>query len=121
MTPDEAQDFVSRYVMQWNETSPDARKAIVHDLWAENATDYTTANEYRGHTEIEQRVARASQKYVQDRGCLFRLRGTPSTLYNSIKLYWEMVEDSRIASVGFDFLILDETGHISTAYQFIEQ
>ncbi len=120
MTSDELQQFVIRYVGQWNEPNDDTRREMVRDVWAENASDFTSANVYRGHDEIEDRVTQANKKYVQERHCLFRLRGTPSVLHNAIRLSWDMLEAGAVTAAGLDFLILDETGRIRTAYQFLE-
>lgn len=114
------QAFIDAYVAQWNETDTDLRHEAVRGLWAGDAVDYTAANIYRGHEDIEKRIARSNEKYVQNGGYTFRLKGTINGIQGAVRLYWEMIKDDEISATGLDLLILNAEGLVEAAYQFIE-
>ena len=75
-----------------------------------------------GMSGIETRVATAYEKWVREKGNVFRLRDGVDGHHDTIKLRWEMLpaDGGEVISVGFDFLVLGENGRIRTGYQFIE-
>ena len=71
---------------------------------------------------LESRVANAYEKWVREKGCIFRLRDGVDGHHGTIKLRWEMLPASggEVISIGFDFLVLGGDGRIRSGYQFIE-
>lgn len=114
--------FVDRYLNVWNEPDAERRRQTIHTLWQENARHLSRTIEALGHDGIETRVANAWQKWVKEKGNVFRLRDGVDGHHDTIKLRWEMLpaKGGEAISVGFDFLVLGEDGRISTGYQFIE-
>ncbi|MBN9490163.1 MAG: hypothetical protein J0H44_23255 [Alphaproteobacteria bacterium] len=114
--------FVERYISIWNEPDADARRQAVRSLWQEEASHLARSIEAVGHAGIETRVANAYQKWVKEKGNVFRLRDGVDGHHDTIKLRWEMLpaEGGDVISIGFDFLVLGEDGRIRTGYQFIE-
>jgi hypothetical protein len=115
-------EFVERYVNIWNEPDAQRRRQTVRDLWHEDARHLARTIEAEGHQGIETRVTGAYQKWVKERGNIFRLRDGVDGHHDTIKLRWEMMPASggHVISIGFDFLVLGEDGRIRTGYQFIE-
>ena len=75
-----------------------------------------------GHAGIEKRVTDAYDKWVKEKGNVFRLQGSVDGHHHTVKLRWEMrpAAGGAVISVGFDFLVLGGDGRIRTGYQFIE-
>jgi hypothetical protein len=114
--------FVDRYVNIWNEPDIDRRRQTIRELWQEDAHHLARTLEAVGHDGIEIRVGNAYQKWVKEKGNVFRLRDGVDGHHDTIKLRWEMLPATggEVISIGFDFLVLGEDGRIRTGYQFIE-
>ena len=115
-------EFVDRYVNIWNEPDAGRRRETIRDLWQEDARHLARSIEAFGHAGIETRVRNAYEKWVREKGNVFRLRDGVDGHHGTIKLRWEMrpAAGGEAISVGFDFLVLGEDGRIATGYQFIE-
>jgi hypothetical protein len=125
--PTDIATFVDRYVNIWNEPDADRRRQTIRELWQEDARHLARTLEAIGHDGIETRVANAYQKWVKEKGNVFRLRDGVDGHHGTIKLRWEMLpahqkdqKGGEVISIGFDFLVLGEDGRIRTGYQFIE-
>ena len=114
-------EFAERYVNIWNEPDAGRRRQTVRDLWQEDARHLARTIEAIGHEGVEARVRTAYEKWVREKGNVFRLRDLDGH-HDTIKLRWEMLPAAggEVISVGFDFLVLGDDGRISTGYQFIE-
>ena len=119
-------NFVERYVNIWNEPDAETRRATVRALWQEDARHLARTLEPVGHALIEERVATAYQKWVKEKGYIFRLRDSASH-HDAIRVRWEMLpaadkdrQGGEVISVGLDLLLLGADGRIRAGYQFIE-
>lgn len=56
--------FANAFAAVWNEPDAELRRAAVARLWDEDAVEYTPENTYRGHDELEKRVAAAYEQFV---------------------------------------------------------
>lgn len=114
--------FVDRYVNIWNESDDARRRETIRALWQEDASHLARTLEAVGHGGIETRVKTAYEKWVKEKGNVFRLRDGVDGHHDTIKLRWEMLPagGSEVISIGFDFLVLGGDGRIRTGYQFIE-
>ena len=130
-------DLASRYAAVWNEADGARRRAAVAELWSDDAVhmlqppeevrdaaaalDVASLFVVRGHSELEARVARAYEEFVQKGEFSFRSRGNAARVGDAVKFNWEMVSaDGEVVGVGLEFLILDADGRIKHDYQFIE-
>ena len=104
------QTFVQDYIAVWNESDAGKRRQLIRTL------------EAVGHAGIEKRVTDAYDKWVKEKGNVFRLQGSVDGHHDTVKLRWEMLPAAggEVISVGFDFLVLGSDGRIRTGYQFIE-
>lgn len=120
------QTFVQDYIAVWNEPDAERRRRLIRTLWQEDASHLARSLEAVGHAGIEKRVSDAYEKWVREKGNVFRLRDGVDGHHGTIKLRWEMLPrniaggDGEVISIGFDFLILGGDGRIRTGYQFIE-
>jgi hypothetical protein len=121
------QAFVRDYIAVWNEPDAERRRQIIRSLWQEDAHHLARTLEAIGHAGIEKRVTDAYDKWVREKGHVFRLRDGVDGHHGTIKLRWEMLPadaagrgGGEVVSIGFDFLVLGSDGRIRTGYQFIE-
>jgi hypothetical protein len=114
--------FADRYVNIWNKPDAERRRLTTRELWQADARHLARTIEAVGHNGIETRVANAYEKWVKEKGNVFRLRDGLDGHHGTIKLRWEMLPAAggEAISVGFDFLVLGDDGRIRTGYQFIE-
>jgi hypothetical protein len=64
LTPAAIERIAARYLAVWSEPDAARRRAAVPEIWAEDAVEYVEGAEYRGHAELEARVAGAYQEFV---------------------------------------------------------
>jgi len=116
------QTFVRDYIAVWNEPDVGKRRQLIRTLWQEDAHHLARTLEAVGHAGIEKRVTDAYDKWVKEKGNVFRLRDGVDGHHDTIKLRWEMLpaNGGEVISIGFDFLVLGGDGRIRTGYQFIE-
>ena len=116
------QTFVQNYIAVWNEPDAERRRALIRILWQEDASHLARTLEAIGHAGIEKRVTDAYEKWVKEKGNVFRLRDGVDGHHGTVKLRWEMLPASggEVISIGFDFMVLGDDGRIRTGYQFIE-
>jgi hypothetical protein len=121
------QTFVEAYVSVWNEPAAGRRRTLIRRLWQEDARHLARTLEAVGHAGIEKRVGDAYEKWVKEKGNIFRLRDGVDGHHGMVKLRWEMLPAAfasspggAVISIGLDFLLLGDDGRIRTGYQFIE-
>jgi hypothetical protein len=116
----ELTEFIDRFVQVWNEPDPSTRSRLVRLLWAEDAVEYTNANEYRGHDALDVRVASAHTQFVEEGGKAFRLAAEPIAHHGSVLITVEMVPATGGPPVWIGTVIafLDADSRIEREYQF---
>ena len=116
------QTFAQAYVAVWNEPDDARRRAIIAQLWHPDARHLARTLEAVGHAGVEKRVADAYEKWVREKGNVFRLRDGVDGHHGVVKLRWDMLPAAggAVISIGLDVLVLDADGRIRTGYQFIE-
>jgi hypothetical protein len=115
-------EIASRYLAVWREPELGARRAAIASLWAPDGVEYVEGKQFRGHAELEKRVAEAHQQFVADRGFSITWAGeiarhddiiTGTAQFVTLDL--EVVWSARI------FLVLREDGLIQEDYQLTVQ
>lgn len=116
-------NFVERYVAMWNEPDAEVRRRTIEDLWAPEGANYTQSMQAVGYDALEHRVTSAYRDYVGSGKYLFRSHGPAVGHHGVVKVTWEMVTvpEEEVASIGVEFLVLDEKGRIASDHQFIIQ
>lgn len=131
-------ELADRYVAVWNEPDPERRRAMIRELWDDDAihrlqppvdikesaaaVGMTATLEIRGHEALERRISTSYDRFVAPGVFVFRRRSTPERIQDLVKLNWEMVrtETAEVKAVGLELLFLDRHDRIVTDYQFIE-
>jgi hypothetical protein len=134
-------EFTTRWFALWTEADPHARSKQVADMWATNGAQVLVdppqamqdaANELafpvprlevRGHDEIDRRVTRAYEMFIEPGEYTFTATaGDAVPLAPSlIGLAWDMVTipDGTVVGRGYDVLVLDDDGRILLDHQHI--
>ena len=135
-------DFTRRWFELWTEADPHARSRQVADLWATNGAqvlvdppqamrDAATELafpvprlEVRGHDEIDRRVTRAYELFIEPGEYTFKATGDGDAVLLApalVGLAWEMVTvaNGTVAGSGYDVIALDDDGRILLDHQHI--
>ena len=135
-------DFTRRWFALWTEADPQARSRQVADLWAPNdaqvlvdppqamreaATELAfpvPRLEVRGHDEIDRRVTRAYEMFIEPGEYTFKATGDGDAVVLApalVGLAWDMVTlaDGTVVGSGYDVLVLDDDGRILLDHQHI--
>ena len=115
-------ELACRYIAVWNEPDPQLRRTAIAQLFAPNAVHYTPSQEVHGLAELEVRIATAYEKWVEPGVHAFRAVPNANGHHNAVRFNWEMVTQvsGEVDSVGFDFILLDDAGLITSDHQFID-
>ena len=133
--------FTRRWFALWTESDPKARSRQVADLWAtagaqvlvdppqairDAATELAfpvPRLEVRGHDEIDRRVTRAYEMFIEPGEYTFKAADGDAALLapGLVGLAWDMVTvaDGTVAGSGYDVLVLDDDGRILLDHQHI--
>ena len=134
-------DFTSRWFALWIEADPHVRSRQVADLWAANAAQVLVDPpqamreavaelafpvprlEVRGHDEIDRRVTRAYEMFIEPGEYTFKATGGDAVLLAPalVGLAWDMatVADGTVVGSGYDVFVLDEDRRILLDHQHI--
>jgi hypothetical protein len=129
--------LVDRYIAVWHESSPEARRAAVRELWTEDGVHIlqppeeavkiaaqpgiglTATFQARGHEALTARVTSAHDEFVATGQMTFRHRGDVAQLHDMVRFGWEAVSGGEVVSGGSNVLLLDADGRIRADYQFV--
>lgn len=80
------------------------------------------SGDYRGVTGIEDALTRNYDKFVS-KGFTFELAEGAAAHHGSVRVPWRMLapDGATVAAAGMQFLILDDSGLVTSDYQFITQ
>ena len=135
-------DFTRRWFELWTEADRRARSRHVADLWAtagaqvlvdppqamrDAATELAfpvPRLEVRGHDEIDRRVTRAYELFIEPGEYTFKGTGAGNAVLLApalVGLAWEMVTvaNGTVAGSGYDVIALDDDGRILMDHQHI--
>lgn len=135
-------DFTRRWFTLWTEADPQARSKQVADLWATNGAQVLVDPpqamreaatelafpvprlEVRGHDEIDRRVTRAYEMFIEPGEYTFKATGDGDAVVLApalVGLAWDMVTlaDGTVVGSGYDVLVLDDDGRILLDHQHI--
>lgn len=135
-------DFTRRWFELWTDADPHTRSRRVAELWATNGAQVLVDPpqamraaatelafpvprlEVRGHDEIDRRVTRAYELFIEPGEYTFKATGDGDAVLLApalVGLAWEMVTvaDGTVAGSGYDVLVLDDDGRILLDHQHI--
>ena len=140
LDPKALADFTRQWFALWTEADPPRSRQVV-DLWATSGSqilvdppeamrDVATELafpvprlEVRGHDEIDRRVTRAYEMFIEPGDYTFKaVEGDAVLLAPAlVGLAWDMVTvaDGTVVGSGYDVLVVDDDGRILLDHQHI--
>lgn len=114
--------LLERYVAVWNNPDPDARRAEIDALWADDARYANALSEYHGRDEIATAVTSSHDKWVGT-GHVFRSAGATDSHHDTARFVWHMYGPAGAdpVSTGTHFIRFTDDGRIVFDCQFIDK
>jgi hypothetical protein len=116
-----AATLVERYLDTWNETDPQARKAAIASIWAEDARYLDPLASVSGHDQISDLISAVQE---QAPGHVFRLLDdSVDAHHNVVRFSWELVPASggESIAIGFDVAVTQDDGRIGSVLGFLDK
>ena len=110
---------VHNYIAMWNETTPEDRRAIIADTFADDATYLDPIMSGQGRDGIDAMVAAAQTQFP---GARFELTSAPDAHHDRVRFAWRMVTADGGAQVaaGVDFATVADDGRLRAVTGFLE-
>ena len=122
MTEAAARTITDRYLAVWSEADAQSRRAAIGSLWDPDGVEYVEGIRFRGHEELDGRIAHAYEQFVASGKYNVTMaddvRGHDDIITFTVQLSTEQGEVAWAARV---FVLLDETGRIREDYQLTVQ
>ncbi|MDQ2655417.1 MAG: nuclear transport factor 2 family protein [Chloroflexota bacterium] len=116
MTTDTTQ-LVESYIAIWNETDAAARKALIADTWAEDASYTDPLADVTGHDGIDGLVAAVQAQFS---GFVFRKRGEVDAHHAFVRFSWAAgPADGEAVIAGTDVALVGE-GRLRRVVGFLD-
>ena len=115
----DVQSIIRRYIQAWNETDPPRRRAVIAEVFAEDA-DYTDPlASVRGHDDIDQFMAAAQTQFD---GLEFSLAGPVDAHHQQARFTWHLglpgAEEPVV--IGFDVAVV-HNDRLRSVYGFLDK
>jgi SnoaL-like domain len=110
---------VHNYIAMWNATTPEDRRALVADTFADGASYIDPLMQGEGHTGIDAMVAGAQKQFP---GARFELSAGPDLHHDRVRFAWTLVNaaDGAPVAAGVDFATVAEDGRLRDVTGFLE-
>lgn len=111
--------LADRYVASLNENDPVARRKIIDELWAEDGAYCNRLFVVRGRDMVDAIFSTAHDEYFA-KGFCFKSKNDACGNHNGVKFGWVLITAAtgEVDTLGEEFLVLNDEGHISLNYQF---
>jgi hypothetical protein len=114
----DAETIGRRYIETWNEADAGRRRALLSELWTEDATFVDPVLNGEGRAGVDAVMAQVRQRYPGHR---FALLGKPDGFGDYIRLSWALGPEGGEAPIkGTDFLAL-KGGRLKSVTGFFDQ
>jgi hypothetical protein len=113
------QDTVERYIASWNQTSPQARRELIDELWAADGRYVDPLAEVQGREQIDGLIAAAQEQFP---GMTFSLIGPVDTHHRQARFTWGLGTDgAEPLVIGFDVAVAGEDGKLTSVLGFLDK
>jgi SnoaL-like protein len=112
--------IIEQYIATWNETSADARRALIEQVWAADGSYTDPMAELHGRDEIDAGIAGVQQMFP---GLVFTLAGPVDANHNQARFTWHLgpADGGEPVVIGFDVAVLDEADQIRSVHGFLDK
>ncbi len=112
-------DVIARYLACWNETDPAARRKLIGETWAEDASYTDPLAEARGRDAIDATIAAVQGQFP---GFVFTLAGPVDAHHRQARFTWGLGPDgTEPLVIGFDVAVTDDDGKIRAVLGFLDK
>ena len=110
---------VHNYIAMWNEATPEDRRAIIAETFADDASYLDPLQSGEGRDGIDAMVAAAQAQFP---GVRFELASGPDAHHDCVRFAWRLVAGDGGAAVaaGVDFATVADDGRLRTVTGFLE-
>jgi SnoaL-like domain len=110
---------VHNYIAMWNETTPEDRRAIIADTFADDASYLDPIMSGDGPAGIDAMVAGAQKQFP---GTRFELSSGPDAHHDRVRFAWRLVTatDGAPVAAGVDFATVAHDGRLREVTGFLE-
>jgi hypothetical protein len=110
---------VHNYIAMWNETTPEDRRAIIADTFADGASYLDPLQSGDGREGIDAMVAAAQKQFP---GTRFELSDGPDAHHDRVRFAWRLVADGDGTPIagGVDFATVADDGRLCEVTGFLE-
>jgi hypothetical protein len=117
-----ARTITDRYVAVWSEPDPQSRRAAIASLWEREGVEYVEGTQFRGHEELDARIAHAYDEFVAS-GKYSVTMADDVTRHDDIITFAVQLstETGQVAWAARVFLLLGDGGYIREDYQLTVQ
>jgi hypothetical protein len=111
--------LVKRYLDTWNQTDPRMRRALISEVFTEDAGYTDPLAAVRGHDAIDQLVATAQAQFS---GLEFTLGSPIDAHHQQARFAWHLgvPGDPTPVAIGFDVAIVGD-GRLREVYGFLDK
>jgi hypothetical protein len=112
-------DLVDRYLACWNETDPEARRALIAQHWSPRPSYTDPVAAVTGRKAIEETIGAVQERFP---GFAFSPVGPVDAHHRQARFTWGLgPADAEPVIVGFDVVVLDDDGRIDTVLGFLDK
>ena len=115
----EVTTVVDGYIAMWNETSAEARRAIIAETWSEDATYIDPLMSGQGAADLDAMVSGVQEQFPGHR---FELTSGPDHHHDRVRFAWRLVGANGGPAIahGVDFATLADDGRLRSVTGFLE-
>ena len=110
--------LAQQYIAAWNETDPQARRALIDEIWSSDGRYVDPLAEVSGRDQFDAVIAAAQAQFA---GMTFRLAGPVDAHHDQARFTWELGPDGTALVVGFDVARLDADGRLALVLGFLDR
>ena len=117
-----ARTITDRYLAVWSEPDPQSRRAAIASLWEPDGVEYVEGTQFRGHEELDARIAHAYEEFVAS-GKYNVTMADDVTRHDDIITFAVQLstQAGQVAWAARVFLLLGDGGYIREDYQLTVQ
>jgi SnoaL-like domain len=115
---DKLTELIDLYIAMWNETDPERRRALIAEVWTEDARYVDPALQAEGRADIDAMVQGVHERFPGHR---FRRTSDPDAHHDRVRFAWELASEGGPAVVkGVDFAVIAAGQRLQTVTGFFD-